>query len=136
MRITQEERSLLEKRARYKALRDFMSTNPCFERFHTRRADQRTIFGREYNRYRAILDNDTAMTEKRKEAMRKRIERFNNRWQFSNILTNKIVMDYMVHKNEHFFEVHADRLVEGRRNHWAKNDFDKKILSILMKYRQ
>lgn len=53
-----------------------------------------------------------------------------NKAKFNNVLSNPIVVDFKQNKP---CKVLSDRLVFGQRNHWAKNNFDFKILSILQK---
>jgi len=65
----------------------------------------------------------------------KRKQRMQNKpFEFKNILDNPIVKDYISNNTSIKF-IFSDRIsFIGRRNHWAKSDQDRKILSILNKY--
>lgn len=67
---------------------------------------------------------------------RKRRERNENKqYKHTNIITNKIVIDYFENKNSiTYFDSNNRYICFGGRNHWAKNDFDKKVIAILHKY--
>lgn len=50
---------------------------------------------------------------------------------FSNVFTNPIVKDY-INNNSSIKSIYNDRIhFWGGRNHWAKNELDKRILKIL-----
>lgn len=48
------------------------------------------------------------------------------------ILRQPIVVDWI--KNKRWLKVQNNRLTDGYRNHWAKNEKDLKILAVLRKY--
>lgn len=48
------------------------------------------------------------------------------------ILSQPIVVDWI--KNKRWLKVQNNRLTDGYRNHWAKNEKDLKILAILRKH--
>jgi hypothetical protein len=52
---------------------------------------------------------------------------------FTNILDAPLVRDWKSNKHRYGFKVLSDRIIDGGRNHWAKNDRDKEILAILSK---
>ena len=52
---------------------------------------------------------------------------------FTNILDNPLVRDYL---NNNPSAIYSDRLKFGHRNHWAKSERDKQILSVLKKYNE
>lgn len=47
-----------------------------------------------------------------------------------NVLQNPLYLDW----KRNNMTVKADRLTDGYRNHWAKSEFDRKVLAILAKY--
>jgi hypothetical protein len=67
---------------------------------------------------------------------RKRRERNENKqYKHTNIITNKIVIDYFENKNSiTYFDSSNRYICFGGRKHWAKNDFDKKVIAILHKH--
>lgn len=69
----------------------------------------------------------------KEEVVRKRKVRRNNGFIFTNVLSNPITKDCM--KNKGHINIYVDRISEGSRNHWAKNNFDMAILKVLYKYR-
>ena len=57
----------------------------------------------------------------KKERSKTRIEKFEN------VLSNKLVKDYLANKFS-LTGIYSDHLVFGSRNHWAKNETDLKVL--------
>ena len=93
--------------------------------------DKRTRIGRlAYTMIPAIRQhiNTDQIIEKRKQRAALKKEDYK---QTTNILDTPIVKDYIRNRP---LVVYPDRLKAQNRNHWAKDDRDKKILEILMKY--
>lgn len=94
--------------------------------FHKRpKFDQRTRIGKlALSIFKKIKVDKTQIVElKTRRRAAKHCE-------FSNVLSNPLVKDWM--KNAP--KVFPNHLSEGHRNHWAKSQFDRKILSILLKW--
>ena len=93
------------------------------------KVDRRTRFGKavlsEYNRLKAKINYA--------EVRLKQHERMKSRHAFVNILGTPIVKDWLSNKGRGI-RVMTDRLTDGYRNHWAKNERDLRILAILKKY--
>lgn len=93
------------------------------------RVDRRTKFGKEviaeyYKAFSAV--NRTEVRKKQEERRKHKV------MPPVNILQSPIVLDWM--KNKHRLYVKSDRLTDGYRNHWAKDERDVRILAILRKY--
>lgn len=69
----------------------------------------------------------------RKDIKEKIEKRKNNKFIFKNIFSNPLVNDFIKNKIN-LDTIYKDRLRFSGRNHWAKNDYDKKILLILQKH--
>ena len=90
--------------------------------------DKRTKFGKQAYAYYLKLQ----YTENVSLILEKRRKRCSQKYTFSNVLDNKLYLDWK--SNKHNIIVCDNRLSEGLRNHWAKNEFDIKVLKILKKY--
>ena len=94
-----------------------------------------------YNRNRAIMaefvkmmqsTNFTTLWLKGHDKFMSRLVSGRKSRIYANVLQNPIVIDY--YNNRHLIKcIYSDHLYFGSRNHWAKDDNDKKILSILAK---
>ncbi len=91
------------------------------------KVDRRTTFGKsvlaEYNRLRNSVNISEIQSKQR--------QRRANKVSFTNILSNPLVRDWKSNKGRYGFKIASDRIIEGSRNHWAKSETDKRILSIL-----
>ena len=90
--------------------------------------DRRTKSGKQAYAYYLKLQH----TENISLILEKRRKRCSQKYIFSNVLNNKLYKDWK--SNKRSITVYDDRLSEGLRNHWAKNDFDIKVLKILKQY--
>ena len=89
--------------------------------------DKRYILNKEALKIAKSLDYDSTYILQKKKERQERKYRKNN-----NILSNPIVVDYLKHKDSICF-INDERINFGQRNHWAKNEKDIKILTILRK---
>ena len=81
-----------------------------------------------------IKQNQLSEQQKTLIIQLKRIRAINKPKPFTNILQNKLVIDYISNRN-YIKRIEEDRIVFfGNRNHWAKNEQDVRVLSILKKY--
>lgn len=107
------------------------------------RQDMRTIYGREFAAEVARLHDNHRLVVDSFEAAMKRRTRQRERWATEdearvneglfNSLKNPLVIDYK--NNKQFLTcVRPDKLSFGIRNHWAKNEKDRRIISIISKY--
>jgi hypothetical protein len=63
--------------------------------------------------------------------LRKRADRRKNKFVFSNVLNNPLVIDYKANKSR-ITHIHKEVInFDNYRNHWAKNEFDLKVIAIL-----
>lgn len=70
----------------------------------------------------------------KKSIITKRKLRFANKLNvFSNILNNKLLLDFRAHTSDVRF-IHANFIQFWNRNHHAKNEQDLKVLSVIKKY--
>lgn len=67
---------------------------------------------------------------------RKRRERNENKaYKFRNVIINNIVVDYLENNSYiTYFDSENKYIAFGTRKHWAKNDFDVKIIEVLHRY--
>ena len=100
------------------------------------RHDQRYTFNREAEAYardivrRKGLQGIQADREKHRERTRAKVA---DERRPANILAAPIVCDYMQHRDQ-LRHVFADRLDFYGRNHWAKDDRDRRTLAILARH--
>lgn len=70
-----------------------------------------------------------------KDIAQKRKQRKANQYQHTNILKNKIVIDFIANKRSINYIDYGNKYIDyGGRKHWAKNDFDKKVIAIIKKH--
>jgi hypothetical protein len=100
-------------------------------KFRKFRYDGRTRIGKLSAIYYEQLKN----TINKDSIQNKRKERRKNKQgcEFINIFQRPIVKDWLQNKNA---TILVNRLQDGSRNHWAKDEKDFNILHILMKHRQ
>ena len=107
------------------------------------RQDMRTIYGREFAAEVARLHNNHRLVVDSADAAYKRRMRQRERWAAEkearvneglfNSLKNPLVIDYK--NNKQFLTcIRPDKLSFGLRNHWAKNEKDRRIISIISRY--
>jgi len=89
--------------------------------------DGRTRIGNLANSIVQELKSNSSFIEQVKKTKKRRKE--NKPYEFSNILDNPIVRDWKANKRR--LTVYDNRLSDGYRNHWAKNEKDLQILKIL-----
>jgi len=68
----------------------------------------------------------------RSEVLALQKKRRSNRIEFSNVLSNPLVKDFILHRKD-VKQITPSLICFYGRNHHAKNEFDKKVLSILSK---
>lgn len=94
------------------------------------KVDRRTKHGQtvlaEYNRLKSEIDFSEVRSKQRARRNAKPTA-------YTNVLQRPIVQDWKSNHGAYGFKILSDRLVHGSRNHWAKNDTDRKILAILAK---
>jgi len=117
----------MENKARDIALRLIFNNLGRFDRI---KLDMRFSFNKEVGKFLELLkiseDEKTRINRLRSDRRKSR------RLPFQNVLSNPIVRDYLSNKH-HLLDVRPDHLYFiGHRNHWAKNNFDRKILSVLI----
>lgn len=117
-----------------RAIKLMTSTHAVLQRGGNGRKYYRLDFRFNFDRAVWAYMKSHPLSESQKaEILAKKKERAKNKnWQFQNVLSNPLVKDFK--NNRHSLSyIDEHRLCFHGRNHWAKNNFDRKILSILLK---
>jgi len=125
MTLTQNEIKQAERLAHTTNLMLAKGTRSCFA---YRGIDLRTRVGKLAMKLIKQDEFQKNAKEIRQKQKLRRERKLNSR--FVNIFERPIVKDYLANP---YINVHSNRLSDGLRNHWAKDDKDLKILSILKK---
>jgi len=103
------------------------------------KCDLRTKIGKMTLNFYNKMKSDTVYVSFAVDARAKRNARFENRrYKFTNILDCGMTKDYITCKRANaldWVEIYPDRMAVGNRNHWAHTERDRKILSVLSKYK-